>query len=220
MRSAVSSAAARALDVEHRPAVAPLALGAPGARAATSGSSARNVASAASRPKTTPGCFCVIRARARAPGRHGRPRGDVAGADVLVERAAHDRVQVHGPGRYGTAALEHDLAVARAVAAVLLDAVAAGPAVDDVGAAADRADRVVARTAEDAVAAEAAVDRVAAVAADQRVVAAAALELVGAEAADEAVVARAAEQRVDAAAAVEAVAAAGALEEVVAAAAE
>ena len=57
--------------------------------------------------------------------------------------------------------LEHDLAVAHAVAAVLLDAVAARAAVDDVGAAADRADRVVARAGRDAVAAEAAVDLVA-----------------------------------------------------------
>src|SRR5512133_2482321 len=100
------------------------------------------------------------------------------------------------PRRARHAFSEHDLAVANTVAAVLLDAVAAGTAVDDVGAAADL---------------------VRAVAADDRVVAAPALELVAAEPAVEAVVAGAPEERVAPAAADEVVVAAGALEEVVAA---
>ena len=102
--------------------------------------------SAASRPNTAPGCFCVMRARARVPG------GTVAAVVTSpaptssVERAGDDRVQVHDPGRYATAPLlEDDLAVAGPIAAVLLDAIAARAAVDDVGAAADRADRVVPR---------------------------------------------------------------------------
>ena len=115
--------------------------------------------------------------------------------------------------------LEHDLAVARAVARVLLDAIGAVAAVDDVGAAADGADRVGAGPAEQAIVAEAAVELVAPAAAAQHVVAAPALELVVAVAAGEAVVAGAAEERVVVVAAVELVRAARALEEVVAAAA-
>src|SRR4051812_26533157 len=90
--------------------------------------------------------------------------------------------------------LQHDLAVARAVARVLLDAVGPRPAVDDVRPPADGADRVGAGTARQAVAAEAAVELIAATSAVQDVVAAAAFELVVTVAAGQAVVARAAEQ--------------------------
>src|SRR5262245_38857171 len=185
----------------------------------TLGSSARNVASAASRPNTAPGCFCVMRARARVPG------GTVAAVvtSPVPTSSASARATIAFRSMTGTlrdrpGRLEHDLAVAGPVAAVLLDPVASRAAVDDVCAAADRADRVVAGPGEDPVAPEAADERVAAVAADQRVVAAAALDRVGAETAGEAIVPGPAEEGVHAPAADQPVVAARALEEVVAAA--
>ena len=66
VRSAGEERPRRARRPEHRAPVAPHALRGQPARLDASGSSARNVASAASRPKTTPGAFWVIVARARA----------------------------------------------------------------------------------------------------------------------------------------------------------
>ena len=63
-------------------------------RLSTSSTPHWRIASAtAARPKTTPGCFCTIRARAAGVLGNGRLRGHVAGADVLGERAGDGLAQ-------------------------------------------------------------------------------------------------------------------------------
>ena len=95
VRSAASSARRRAAREQHL-GRAPSSRHCPSTtRLSTSSTPHWRIASAtAARPKTTPGCFCTIRARAAGVLGHGRLGGDVARADVLGQRPGDQLLDV------------------------------------------------------------------------------------------------------------------------------